>query len=330
MEKIDFTEALLLIVDEFDGILNTEQTLKLNHWRAISDENERTYQEFHSIRRQVDELANFKQLNIDESWESLNKSLPIDNFDTNEINNLNKVKVRSFKVFWFSAAAIVLVVLGLFLLRAESTNQVIATNGNGHKRFVLPDGSFVVLNENSKIKYDSSNFIENRQVTLMEGEVYFDVMHQPDHPFTVLAKNAIVKDLGTTFYVNCNDKNVTVNVKSGQVQLISADQNRTKIINEKESYQLNLKDNTIANIPNVNSEWENKALDFKNVELNVIVNKLNKSYNSKIIIQNPELNKRLLTANLSYKTIDSALSVIATSLQVIIVKDRNSTFKISN
>ena len=62
--------------------------------------------------------------------------------------------------------------------------------------FALPDGSHVWLNSGSVFKYPGSFTGEVRNVEL-NGEGYFNIMKDSDHPFLVKAGNLNVEVKGT-------------------------------------------------------------------------------------------------------------------------------------
>ena len=71
----------------------------------------------------------------------------------------------------------------------------------GSKSYIrLPDGSMAWLNAGSTLSYDRKLGVENRDVRL-EGEAFFVVMQDTQHPFTVEAKGTLIYVVGTSFNV---------------------------------------------------------------------------------------------------------------------------------
>src|SRR3954469_543569 len=70
----------------------------------------------------------------------------------------------------------------------------------GHERVILADGSSVVLNTNSRVNVDFTG--NRRDIHLVRGEAYFEVVHDKTRPFTVYANNYVVRDIGTAFDVH--------------------------------------------------------------------------------------------------------------------------------
>lgn len=91
----------------------------------------------------------------------------------------------------------------------------------GQKKIVLADGSSVILNTNSRLDVDFSG--GRRNVHLLRGEAYFEVVHDKARPFTVYADNYVVRDIGTAFDVHLSRMGlVEVGVTKGSVEVAPA------------------------------------------------------------------------------------------------------------
>ena len=131
---------------------------------------------------------------------------------------------------WISRVAVCAALLllggGIFFAvnqsaKKESTSaavsQVKVPNGMRVKK-ILPDSSVVWLNAGSLIRYDSS-FTQPTRDVYLEGEAYFNVAKDEDHPFVVHAGNITVQALGTEFNVQAyHDENkIEATLISGKV-----------------------------------------------------------------------------------------------------------------
>lgn len=76
-----------------------------------------------------------------------------------------------------------------------------STPRGGMYRITLPDGTLVVLNAESSLKFPSAFRGKNRNVEL-KGEAYFEVARDKVHPFVVASEGQIIEVLGTHFNVN--------------------------------------------------------------------------------------------------------------------------------
>ena len=125
-----------------------------------------------------------------------------------------------------AAAAIVVVVWGQSggSRREVSVpwNEVAAPSGQ-RAEVTLPDGTRLLLNSGSKVRYHYP-FGEERDVVL-QGEAFFDVAHDSGHPFRVHARHGLVTVLGTKFGVRAfaTDTAIQVAVREGTVAVTRDD-----------------------------------------------------------------------------------------------------------
>lgn len=82
----------------------------------------------------------------------------------------------------------------------EIAYNTMTTPRGGQYRLVLPDGSKVLLNAASSLRYPTVFNGHDREVELT-GEAYFDIAKDPSQPFTVKTRGMDVKVLGTEFNV---------------------------------------------------------------------------------------------------------------------------------
>lgn len=82
----------------------------------------------------------------------------------------------------------------------------------------LADGSQVILEPDAYLKYPAKFDQKTRQV-LLKGDAFFDIAHDSLAPFYVYANEAVIRVIGTSFFVKAeeDDKDVEVIVKSGKV-----------------------------------------------------------------------------------------------------------------
>lgn len=146
-------------------------------------------------------------------------------------------KVRRLPGRWWMAAAAVLIlgVAGSLLYRGQRRPVIVATPvmqpGPGPEKEIttrygtrsfleLPDGSKLWLNAGSRVKYDETFAGGRRELTLV-GEGFFDVKHDPDHPFIIHTGKLDVKVLGTSFNIKAypNDSTIETTLIKGKVEL---------------------------------------------------------------------------------------------------------------
>jgi transmembrane sensor len=75
------------------------------------------------------------------------------------------------------------------------------TPRGGTYQVILPDGTKVWLNADSKLIFPSK-FAGNERRVKLSGEAYFEVIHNARQPFRVESSGQMVEDLGTAFNIN--------------------------------------------------------------------------------------------------------------------------------
>lgn len=101
---------------------------------------------------------------------------------------------------------------------AES--RTYATSNRERAELRLTDGTLVRIAPASRLRV-AADFGTDRRDVYLEGEAYFEVVHDEQRPFTVFAGNASAQDLGTEFVVRsyADDKSVQVVVREGEVAM---------------------------------------------------------------------------------------------------------------
>lgn len=315
--------AFSLIVDEFEGNISEDQKKELQAWRQSSTENEKIYQEFYSIKSEIDLLAGIRKIDVNASWDKVNEGLDSKAFSLRNSSPEGSGPEfaipprRSYK-WLLGLAASVLLVIGFFIFKPAGLDKLETAAGE-HKRITLPDGSWLALNEGTLIQYDSLNFINRRELSLVKGEAFFSVVHNHDKPFLIKTDEITIQDLGTEFFVTKDKGSVKVKVSSGTVALKALSTGESKIIAAGHTGFYASNERSLTERPDTGAQqirWLNNQLTFVNADLNDVVNKLKSVYGKNIMIKDSSLKHRKLTAPLAYQTVDSALSVIAATLQV--------------
>lgn len=124
------------------------------------------------------------------------------------------------------AACVALVLTGALIARSDfiaprAVEAIGLTTQIGqHRQVRLEDGSVVTLNTASALRAVVDK--RQRQVWLDRGEAFFEVAHDPRHPFVIVAGDRKVTVLGTRFSVRRDGETVTVSVVEGRVRLEDA------------------------------------------------------------------------------------------------------------
>lgn len=132
---------------------------------------------------------------------------------------------------WLSIAAAAVVFIGLFTYfifrpgksertgdqpatataAASSLLHINTTTGEG-KNIKLPDGTQVWLSPSSVLEYPASFRGKDLREINLSGEGFFEVAHDPAHPFIIHSGNIETRVVGTSFNIQAYDNQEEINV----------------------------------------------------------------------------------------------------------------------
>ncbi|WP_290740461.1 FecR family protein [Haliea sp.] len=115
------------------------------------------------------------------------------------------------------AASLALAVVLLPRDRGPDAVESLRTAQGERTTYTLSDTSRVTLNTDSQLDVAFSQ--GNRQLTLVKGEAYFDVAHDPQRPFAVSTGDATVTAIGTAFNVYRRAGSTEITVTEGRVRV---------------------------------------------------------------------------------------------------------------
>lgn len=125
-----------------------------------------------------------------------------------------------------AATLILAAILGVgaasFLFRPH--DRTFSTPIGGRETVSFADGSKIELNTDTVLRTRMTS--EQRVVWLEKGEAFFQVRHDPVHPFIVIAGNHRVTDLGTAFDMRRDTGGIKVTVVQGRVWFDASDRKK--------------------------------------------------------------------------------------------------------
>ncbi|EKD31689.1 MAG: hypothetical protein ACD_77C00272G0002 [uncultured bacterium] len=245
-----------------------------------------------------------EKIKIEPKWVRSSAEIWRDHFE--EITSMDKVNKFDFTpikkyAFYYAAAVVVIALLPMLF-----TRNVVSLRGE-HISCVLPDGSRVNLNAQSKLTYNSLIWFISRGVK-MDGEAYFEV--EKGSKFTVNTKNGDIRVLGTKFNVFSREGEFEVTCITGKVEVKSG--NRV-ILEKNEGVKMaingELKLISEPEIENVIS-WKDDVFYFTSVPLNKVIEEVMRQYD--IEIKYAANNNYIYTGNFSKEsTIEEVLEIVS-------------------
>lgn len=260
------------------------------------------------------------------SEQELSELFPIDDFVNNTAHQLPEAEVNAAldrfrqhrkpvtKLAFIRQlsryAAIFLLFLGsTFLLRkgilnrdhksGEHFRSLLVEDGK-HGSVTLADGSRITINGGSKIYYS------NRTVYIAEGEAYFEITKDDQHPFIVKSPHLNIQVLGTSFTVRNykDERHASVSVNSGKIGLrglvLSAGMG---LIADKEKGTFTKNEIDTA----TTTAWIRGELIFQDASLQQVLQVLQHKYAVSFDVKDTTLFKRKYTATFRNNTINNIM-----------------------
>lgn len=294
-----------LIVAYFDKTISDDGLTQLQDWIEENPENLAQFSETIQILQASKQYFN-QPLQPAKSWERIS-----DHINAEAVPDK---KSGSYKYTWMAVAATCLIVCAsglLFFKKLFYSVKPVAytevSNPNGKRsKLLLPDSSVIYLGGGSTIKF-AKNFTGNKRTVILNGEAFFDVVHQAKRPFVVQSGEISTVVLGTSFNVKAYgaDKKVSITVQSGKVGVMASVNGKQQLINYLLPNQ-QLEINTQSGLYTFNeadaatvSSWIKNDFNFYNTALKDIAAALEHHYGVEIEFTDPELAAIKLTAKFS-------------------------------
>lgn len=247
------------------------------------------------------------------------------------------------------AAACVICCLGflisLWLINNDSPIHIgsfdteISAKRGVRKKVLLPDGSSVWLNADSKLYYDSEMNERDTRKVMLVGEAFFDVAKDKRKPFVLQTNQMSIKVLGTSFNVKAypDDKKSETTLIEGSIELsVNSRPDEKVVLKPSEKIAITelpgkkgaLGDNplhhdrltmTIKNISPIKmadnefikeTSWMQSRLIFQNETMADLLPKLERWYDVKFNVQNERIRSYHFTGTFTKENINQALNAL--------------------
>lgn len=245
-------------------------------------------------------------------------------------NNIQTEQAFSWHKVWRCiqiAAVIMLPILlcSTFYLYRENIafttdKTTISTTDNERATIILPDGSKVTLNEKTTLAYNSKSFNRSKRQIELEGEGFFEVAKDTEHPFTIDADELKVQVLGTKFNLKACKKNLIseLTLEEGSVLFTAMKTGKSATLAPHQKAMLDKSTGSITvteveNAVNDATAWKRKELVFRNIPLYQVLKSIEKHYG---VICNvcPHLNiNDRFTGTIPGNNINDVLQILETS-----------------
>jgi transmembrane sensor len=206
----------------------------------------------------------------------------------------------------------------------------------GEYQLVLPDGTKVWLNSDTQLKYPV-RFTGNERRVELSGEAYFEVSHNPEHPFVVMSDHQKISVLGTHFNVSSysDNENAITTLVEGKVK-VDFDVEKAhheQFLNPDQQLVINRKTNTTY-VKEVDTylytSWKDGRFVFRNESLEEFMKIIARWYNIDVLFVDEDTKELRFTGDLPrYENLKDVLKIMESEMSVSIKVESNNLIYIS-
>ena len=277
-----------LLAKYLTGMLSPEEMKQVEEWRKLSIDNEEAFSKLMKLRVSW----KFTQYNTPEHIEEALNGLNA------KINSRRRFQILR-SVMRYAAVILLLVsfsYVGWGYLKPDNYVTIRVEQGKDVKKIVLADGSAVWLKEGSSLRIPEV-FAENNRKLSLQGEAFFDIAKNANSLFIVATDYVKVEVHGTSFHVNVNagNKSVETVLVRGCISLHALNGKKILEMNPGERVAYSWDENTCFTDHvdvNVCAVWRFNQLVFENTTLREIANQLSIKYNVNVNIESSRLAQR--------------------------------------
>lgn len=313
-----------LLTDEvFLGWYFRKSQQAVNEWESLMDENPELAG-LSSEASSLLEMMRFQETPLPKSQLEGSEARLMAAIDGNS-RGATPVKALFFNRWWAAAAILLLLVSGVFLFQHFNAGRQTASAYGQIKRETLPDGSVVLLNANSRIRYASHWEESATREVWLEGEALFHVQKKPGNTRFIVHANAVnVVVTGTRFNLFNRDNRFNILLEEGSVELETEGQETLKMLPgdyvEMEAGRLLKKsvnnDQIIA--------WKDHKFVLENTSLRELATSIEETYGVQVKLAGNIVAEKRLTGILPNDNLDVLLQSLEATQDFIVTRQNNT------
>jgi ferric-dicitrate binding protein FerR (iron transport regulator) len=243
--------------------------------------------------------------------------------------------------WWYVAAVFVGLCISSFIgwKTFIGTDRIEYVTAFGETRaLVLPDGSQVMLNGNTRLSYNEEWAAQGTREVWLSGEAYFSVQKSPDKAharFIVHTEKLDVEVLGTQFNVSGRKNATQVVLNEGEVKVNPGKSANVPSLIMKPGELVEYSGTRQPIIrkvvnPQIYSSWKFKRMVFEETTMKEIAARIEATYGYRVLFADTDLASRRLTGTIPSDNIDVLLLTLSKLFNLDIRKDQNQLFIKSN
>ena len=275
---------------------------EVEEWYLASKDNRKLLEQLYYTLFVGDRFLAYNQTDAEHSFLELKEKI--------RRKNAMKRRVRyGWHIAITSAAAVlagVIVLNGFHMMKTLSKPFTIVTNLGERVQTILPDGSKIWVGACSKLEYYNPLplFGSKEREVYLNGEAYFEVEKDKNHPFVVCSNDLQITVSGTRFNIRSNEDDmfITTTLLEGEIKVTAAAWGDQEIVMKpNEQLRFNQETNAIEwyACPSAKEYigWIDGKLHFESAALGEIAASLERYYNVTITIASEKLRHEKFTCD---------------------------------
>jgi len=302
------TDINILLIRLFSGEADPDEKQRIADWLNQSSENKKLYSDLREIWLSSGIDSNADNYDLESAILKFRNQINTDKFIQRKHIDFN----RFLKYAAILALALLLPFSYYMGTRNNSDDSIttISCAFGDKSSVVLPDSSRVWLNSGSKLTF-SSNFKNGRKVSL-EGEAFFSVSKDKNHPFRVKTTDVDIEVLGTKFNLKAypDEKLVSTTLVEGSVNISSKFGSALMTPDQKLVFDKGSKKMVVQVLTDTapETEWKDGRFVFRNESLAELKPKLERWFDVDIVFGDEQVSNRKFTGVLGRESILEAVS----------------------
>lgn len=308
-------DILYSIVRLFTGEASPNEKIDIGDWLNLSVENEKLFYELEEIWFYAGIENNADNYNIEEGIRKFQNRIKKEKKTTQR-----KLLLKRF--LKYAAIAVLLIAIPLSYYFGKSENKhdsftKIACDYGNRSMLYLPDSSKVWLNSGSELLFNN-DFINGKREVILNGEAFFSVAKDPEHPFHVTCKDISVEVLGTEFNVEAykDENQISTTLVEGTIKLMSKGASAPAILSPGDKMVYDKVNSQVALYKNsdidLETAWKQGRLVFKNEKFEDLRLKLERWFDVNIELLDDNVKNSRYTGSLENETIFEVISYFDT------------------
>ena len=291
-----------------EGMTTAAESRLVEEWMEQDESHRKIMNQIHALYLATDTLHVMKSVDTEKALRKVK-------------GRMNKKRISWWEWTQRIAAmlSIPLLIAVLWMYQDKDEQQEVAqmveikTNPGMTTSVELPDGTEVVLNSSSSLRYPSRFADDKREVKLV-GEAFFSVAKDEKKFIVGTLNNSKIVVHGTEFNVEAykGSRTVQTTLVSGKVSFSYVNNGRRNnvmmIPGQKVIYDI-VREKVVVKEVNVDVEtcWKDGRLIFRNTPFEDILNSLSKRYNVEFILKKASLKQNSFTATFTKQRLERIL-----------------------